>query len=145
MALGPNAPPNVTSAKEAAEKTAPSIREGDVFSKVSGSNPRRFATFYREVPKKVDWGHKKPCVSVRAWHEKNAKTGRARRSMWLIPHVRRPIDAAAHAVIPPRLIGYWNAPRYPVPWEKRPTWRMRDRGLVPEIACAHAPQLLAVA
>ena len=92
------------------------------------------ATFFRKVPKKVDWGHKKPCVSVRAWHEKNAKTGRARRSMWLIPHVRRPIDGAAHAGIPPRLSGYWNAQHYSAAWEKPPTWRVRDRGLVREIA-----------
>ena len=32
-----------------------------------------FCDFSRKVPKKVDWGHKKPCVSVRAWHEKMQK------------------------------------------------------------------------
>ena len=142
-ALGPNAPPSVTSVKESGRKTASSIREPTFFSKVSGLNPRRFATFYRKVPKKVDWGRKKPCVSVRAWHEKHTKTGRCRRSGPLIntgcKAANRQSGPCANA---PAFIRVLDCPACITPrhGKNRPhAWRVRDRGLVREIACAFVP------
>ena len=75
MALGPNAPPNVTSAKEAAEKTAPSIRERRFLEQVSGSNLRLFSV--RSQKKSIGVTKNRACLCVHGMRKMQKQAGPA--------------------------------------------------------------------